>query len=82
VGVMCERPVFSRNGETIGQKCDTELKALVPSSVHDDFVAVATMHRKSKGEYLREVIMAHLYGSLESMRMKINGVASAGEGRE
>ena len=76
-------PAFSRTGETLPDgPCGTELKTVVPEEMHDDFVALASMHRKTKSEYLRLLVTEHLYGKLESARQKVAGVAVSGEGRQ
>lgn len=79
---LADTPAFSRNGETLAAKCESELKTWLTDEAHDDFVAVASLHRKTKSEYLRALVMAHLYGELELARQKVTGVSSRSEGTE
>lgn len=82
MGVM-DDPAFSRSGETspLG-KATEELKTLVAESVKEHFCAVAVMHGKTASEYLRDVVMGHLYGEFQLARMKVSGRATVGERQE
>ena len=67
-------PAFSRNGETLPEgKSSTELKTWIPEIVAEDFTALAVMKGKRPSEYLREVVMRHLYGEFETARSKVTG---------
>lgn len=62
VGELPDGPAYSRSGETLPDgKCTTELKTVVPEMVSEDFTALAVMRGKRPAEYLREVVMRHLY---------------------
>ena len=51
-------------------KCTEELKTVVPESVKEDFTAMAVLHGQRPGDYLRDLILEHLYGRLPLIRMR------------
>lgn len=62
-------------------KCTEELKTVVPESVRDEFVALAVISGVKPGEYLRDLIVDHLYGHLHTARLRNgrgNGMANSG----
>lgn len=61
-------------------KCVASLKTEVPEDVRDDFDAVARMHGKTRGEYLRDVVLRETYGQLHALRLRA-GIAEP-EGRD
>ena len=56
-----------------GGKLIASLETDVSQDMHDDFVALARLRRKTKGEYLREVVARHVYGELEHVQRLAHG---------
>lgn len=62
-------------------KCTEEIKTVVPEQVRDELVALAVINGQKPAEYLRDLIMEHLYGSLNAARLRAgrrNGMADSG----
>ena len=54
---------------------DTELKTVVPESVHDDFIVAARNNGfETKSEYLRYLISVTLYGQFPSLKSTPKGI--------
>jgi hypothetical protein len=83
MGSVTDATVFSRNGETspLG-KATEELKCVVPEVVKEHFCAVAALNDKRVSEYLRDLIIEHLYGRFGAARMKVTGQPVNGERQE
>lgn len=61
-------------------KCVAALKTEVPEEVQADFDAIARMHGKTRGEYLRDIVLRETYGQLHALRLRA-GIADT-EDRE
>jgi hypothetical protein len=62
-------------------KCTEEIKTVVPEQVRDELVALAVINGMKPAEYLRDLIIEHLYGSLNAARLRAgrrNGMAESG----
>lgn len=53
--------------------CDCVVKTLLPECVNEKLVAVAVMHGLATGEYVRNLIIRDLLGSVAMMRMAASG---------
>lgn len=65
-------PLFSRAHLPAGfGKCDPEpVRFLLPYEARDDLNAMAVLHGKSVSEYVRDLVLKELYGSLRLLRDK------------
>ncbi len=60
-------------------KCTEDLKTLVPEEVKEEFCAMAVMNGQRPSDYLRDLILDHLYGKLHAARLRNNwGNGTAG----
>lgn len=50
--------------------CDAELKTKLPSEAVDLIAGLAALRGQTKSEYLRDLIMAHLYGRAHIVRLQ------------
>ncbi len=67
---------------TLG-KCTEELKTAVPEEVKDEFSALAVLNGQRPADYLRDLVLDHLYGRLHAVRVRAHrGIGTAGSGRE
>lgn len=65
-------PVAHRTGESDPRgKRNVREEILVTEEMDRDIVAVATIKKMSKGEYMRRCIERDLYGELELMRRSV-----------
>lgn len=71
---------FARTGRSLGDKCDKELKTLVPEHLEEAFIGLAAIAGVSKAEYLRALVVEHTYGRLTAIRM--HAQVPSGEGPE
>ena len=67
---MTDRTLFARGHamHALG-KCTEELKTQVPEQLKNELTALAVLRNQTPSEYLRELIVSHLYGHLEAVRM-------------
>lgn len=56
-------------------KRNERLETVVPLAVKDDFTALERLRRKTVSEYLREVVLRHVYGELAHMQRLIDARA-------
>lgn len=62
-------------------KCTEELKTSVPEEVKEEFSALAVLNHQRPADYLRDLVLDHLYGRLHSVRVRAgrgNGTADSG----
>lgn len=62
-------------------KCTEELKTSVPEEVKEEFSALAVLNHQRPADYLRDLVLDHLYGRLHSVRVRAgrrNGMADSG----
>lgn len=62
-------------------KCTEELKTVVPEEVKEEFAALAVLAGQRPADYLRDLILEHMYGSLHVARIRNarrNGMAGTG----
>ncbi|HEY9544746.1 MAG TPA: hypothetical protein VIR56_01995 [Solimonas sp.] len=52
-------------------KCTAEAKTVIPETSDELLVMLASAHRKTKSEYLRDVILEHLHGKAEIIRLRL-----------
>lgn len=66
--------MFSRSGDSnpLG-KNTAEIKVLVPDDLREKIGALAVLRGTTASEYVRELLMAHVYGQLEVIRLKSEG---------
>lgn len=66
-------PAFSRSGNSnpFG-KCTEEVKALLPSEAKEQLTALAVIAGQSTSEYVRDLLLEHLYGKLRMVRFQAN----------
>lgn len=65
---------------TLG-KCTEELKTVVPEDVKEEFTALAVINGQRVSDYLRDLVLDHLYGRLHATRVRAglgNGMADTG----
>lgn len=63
-------------------KCTEELKTVVPEEVKEEFTALAVINGQRASDYLRDLVLDHLYGRLHATRVRVNrGNAMADSGR-
>lgn len=76
-------PKFSRSGDTnpLGKNSE-EVKTLVPQELKDRLQALATVGGVNLSEYVREVLLAHVYGQFSRLQMKSQGRKREGNGHE
>ena len=66
---------------TLG-KCTEEIKTVVPEEVKEEFAALAVINGQRPSDYLRDLILEHLYGQLHAARLRAgrrNGTARSGQ---
>ncbi|MBE0511336.1 MAG: hypothetical protein IBX49_11535 [Gammaproteobacteria bacterium] len=65
-------PMFSRAHLPAGfGKCDPEpVRFLLPEEAKEQLAGLAVLHGKSVSEYVRDLVLKELYGSLRMMREK------------
>lgn len=69
-----DNSMFSRSGSSSADgKLDQHLNVVMSQQMLDDLIGVAFAHGKSKSEYAREVLEAHLYGMKVSIQRKVAG---------
>lgn len=51
-------------------KCTEELKTVVPEEVKEEFLALAVLNGQRPADYLRDLILEHLYGKIHLARMR------------
>lgn len=64
-----------------GGKCTEEIKTVVPEEIKEEFNALAVINGYKPSDYLRELIIDHLYGRLHVTRLRasrMNGMADSG----
>jgi hypothetical protein len=62
-------------------KCTEELKTVVPEDVKEEFTALAVINGQRPSDYLRDLVLDHLYGRLHATRVRAgrgNGTANSG----
>ena len=62
-------------------KCTEEIKTVVPEQVRDELVALAVINGMKPADYLRDLVLDHLYGRLHATRVRAgrgNGMADSG----
>lgn len=69
-----DRTMFSRSGTSnpLG-KNSAEIKVLVPDELRLRLQTLATLRSMNTSEYVRDVLMVHVYGQFEVLRMKSEG---------
>ncbi|MGQ5522949.1 hypothetical protein ACUHMQ_06765 [Chitinimonas sp. PSY-7] len=72
-----EELLLSRNGE----KCDTPVKAWLPETIDNELESLAIKQGKKRSEYLRDLLIDHIYGSANRLRTAL-GVSSPREDGE
>lgn len=67
--------MFSRSGNSnpLG-KNTAEIKVLVPEDLREKIGALAVLRNTNVSEYVRELLMAHVYGQFEVIKMKSDGI--------
>ncbi len=67
-------PKFSRSGNSnpLG-KNTAEIRVLVPEELQLNLQALAVLRNTNVSEYVRDVLMAHVYGHLGLARLKTTG---------
>jgi len=67
-------PMFSRSGDSnpLG-KNTAEIKVLVPDDLREKIGALAVLRSTTVSEYVRELLMAHVYGQIEVIKLKSEG---------
>jgi len=63
-------------------KCTEEIKTVVPEEVKEEFSALAVINGQRPSDYLRDLILVHLYGQLHATRIwagRGNGTARSGQ---
>lgn len=78
------QPMFSRSGGTnpLGKNSE-EVKTLVPQELKERLQALATLTGVNLSEYIREVLMGHIYGQFSlQLQMKSQGRNREGKGNE
>ena len=51
-------------------KCTEELKTTVPEQVKEEFAALAVLAGVRPADYLRDMVLEHLYGHLHATRLR------------
>lgn len=75
--------MFSRSGSSSADgKLDQHLNVVLSQQMLDDLIGVAFAHGKSKSEYAREVLEAHLYGMKVAIQRKVSGRFADDDGRK
>ena len=70
---------FARSAESSPfSKCTEELKTHVPEEVKEQFAALAVLNGKTSSEYLRDVVILHLYGQFSMTSMQVRGGRAEG----
>lgn len=67
-----DTPVLSRAQSCPLGKCTEEAKTLLPEQVRNDMLAMATLNRQTLSEFMRDMCIEKLYGSLHMFRMHHN----------
>ena len=71
--------MFARSSSSSGHgKCTEELKTHVPEDLKEKFVALAVLNGQSGGEYLRDIVIAHIYGQFHVVSLRANKQQSDG----
>jgi hypothetical protein len=71
--------LFARTGNSSGfGKCTEELKTHVPEDVKEKFAALAVLNRQNSSEYLRDIILAHIFGEFHVVSLRANSQRSEG----
>jgi len=53
-------------------KCTAEAKTHIPEQSDELLVMLASAHRMSKSEYLRNIVLEHLHGKAEIVRLRLD----------
>ena len=69
---MSDGPRFARPARSMGEKCQCEVKALVPESLRDEVAALAVLNRMTVSEYVRRLLETHCRGHLAAAQRAIN----------
>lgn len=67
-------PLFSRPVSPcpLG-KCTDEIKTVVPEQVKEQLTALAILRGQTVSEYLRDLLVAHIFGHVYAIRVRLNG---------
>ncbi len=66
-----DTPLFSRNASTSALgKCSEDIKTLVPEEVKNHLSGLAVLHNKTLSEYVRDLLVSHVYGHLHAVRLQ------------
>ena len=70
-----EEIVFSRAHLPPGfGKCDPDpVRLMLPTEVKEKLAGMAVLHGVTVSEYLREMVLKHLYGELTVIRYRMHG---------
>jgi hypothetical protein len=64
-------PLCSRSAQTCPWgKCEKPVEVGLPAQIFEDVVMLAGLERKSKGEWIRDLVIRELRGSVEFARMR------------
>lgn len=75
-----QTPVFSRSGKSSPMgKCSAELRVAIPDQLRDDLQGLAFVHGLPMAEYVRELLMAHVYGHIDMVRARQRAPVGRGE---
>lgn len=75
--------LFSRTGKSnpLG-KCTEDVKTLVPEEAKNSLNALAFLNSQTLSEYVRDVLIAHVYGQSFFIQSKLPNRRGAQEGQE
>ncbi len=78
-----DQPMFSRSGGTnpLGKNSE-EVKTLVPPELKERLQALSTIAGINLSEYVREILLGHVYGQFSLLQMKSQGRNREGNGNE
>lgn len=71
--------VLSRSGVSTGDKCDEDIKTLVPGHLRESLVGLAVLEGVPLSEYVRCVLSEHVYGRMHHVRMRTRGLRREGQ---
>jgi len=76
-----DRTLFARGTAScpIGGKCTEEIKTHAPLDLKEKLTALAVLNNQTTAEYVRDVLLLHVYGSLEVIKAR-QGAGRAGIG--
>lgn len=63
-------PLESRAATPGLGKCTDELKTTVPEEVKEEFTALSVLSGQKPADYLRDLVIDHLYGHLHATRLR------------